>query len=63
MKKEQQEKVIDPNKDTCISISPGTKFQCRNTHTTPLKIIISTMPPWPGADEAIKVEGRWKLVK
>lgn len=31
----------------------------RNTGDKPLKFVITTMPPWPGKDEAFFVEGKW----
>jgi mannose-6-phosphate isomerase-like protein (cupin superfamily) len=45
---------------TAVSIPLGTEFQFRATGTAPLEIVITTMPPWPGEDEAIPVEGRWQ---
>ncbi len=45
---------------TSIDIPVGTKFQYRNVSETDLKFICITMPPWPGATEAIIIEGRWK---
>ncbi|MBL8381048.1 MAG: hypothetical protein JNM79_24480 [Burkholderiales bacterium] len=38
-----------------VSIPVGTSFQFRATTT--LEIIATTMPPWPGDDEAIAVQG------
>ena len=43
----------------CFSIPVGNSFQFKNIGSEPLCIIISTMPKWPGADEAIKVDGIW----
>ena len=37
----------------------GARFQFRNTGDEPLVILIATMPPWPGADEAPKVADHW----
>jgi mannose-6-phosphate isomerase-like protein (cupin superfamily) len=42
-----------------LTIPLGTDFQFRNTGNEPLTFILVTMPPWPGAHEAIPVEGRW----
>jgi mannose-6-phosphate isomerase-like protein (cupin superfamily) len=42
-----------------ISIPVGTHFQFRNDGTEPLRAIGTTMPPWPGMDEAYAVEGIW----
>lgn len=42
-----------------LTILPETAFQFRNTGDAPLRILIVTMPPWPGPDEAITVDGVW----
>jgi mannose-6-phosphate isomerase-like protein (cupin superfamily) len=36
-----------------------TPFQCRNTGLGPLKFLITTMPPWPEADEIRSEKGYW----
>jgi mannose-6-phosphate isomerase-like protein (cupin superfamily) len=42
-----------------LSIPLGTAFQFRATGLVPLRFVIVTIPPWPGADEVTAVEGRW----
>jgi mannose-6-phosphate isomerase-like protein (cupin superfamily) len=42
-----------------LTIPLGTHFQFRNTGTEPLCLVIATMPPWPGADEALPVPSLW----
>jgi mannose-6-phosphate isomerase-like protein (cupin superfamily) len=44
-----------------IAIPPKTAFQFRNTgDSEPLEIVITTMPPWPGAAEAVTLtSGPW----
>ena len=42
-----------------VSIPVGTAFQIKSTGEEPLEAIAVTMPPWPGADEAKAVTGRW----
>lgn len=42
-----------------IDIPVGTAFQYRAVGSTPLKFICISMPPWPGDDEAIYVDGPW----
>jgi mannose-6-phosphate isomerase-like protein (cupin superfamily) len=42
-----------------IAIPAGTAFQCRAAGDSPLEAVAVTMPPWPGMDEAIPVEGVW----
>lgn len=59
-RKDEEKERVDPVKpDTCISIPVGTNFQFRNTGEIPLQFIIATMPKWPGAQEAVKVDGKW----
>ena len=41
----------------CLTIPAGTPFQFRSFGEQPLTVIAITMPPWPGDDEAIPVEG------
>ena len=43
-----------------VSICPDTRFQFKNTGNDNLEFIITTMPPWPGEDEAVDVEGYWE---
>jgi len=50
---------IDPLiKDCAVTIPASTRFQFRTTGHKPLKILIVTMPPWPGAEEAEAVQGK-----
>ena len=51
--------INDFTSGDCFSIPIGNSFQFKNIGSDPLCIIISTMPKWPGADEAIPVEGTW----
>ncbi|HXH48901.1 MAG TPA: cupin domain-containing protein [Terriglobia bacterium] len=44
----------------CLTIPLGTRFQFRCTGQDPLEAIGVTMPPWPGKDEALLVEGPWQ---
>ena len=57
--KNEEESLTPLNKDIAITIPLGCAFQFKNTGKEPLRFYIVTMPPWPGADEAIKVEGYW----
>jgi len=43
----------------CLTIPVGTSFQFRASGSGPLAALAITMPPWPGDDEAVLVEGRW----
>jgi mannose-6-phosphate isomerase-like protein (cupin superfamily) len=42
-----------------LTIPLGTAFQFRSFGPEPLTIVSITMPPWPDADEAYAVEGKW----
>jgi mannose-6-phosphate isomerase-like protein (cupin superfamily) len=57
---ESDGEVIDVVSGDCLTIPAGTRFQFRAHGSAPLAAIGVTMPPWPGADEAIVVEGRWQ---
>ena len=37
----------------------GAAFQFRAEDTAPLAFLAITMPPWPGMEEAVAVEGPW----
>jgi len=42
----------------CLTIPAGTPFQFRALGTEPLTAVAVTMPPWPGDEEAIPVDGQ-----
>jgi mannose-6-phosphate isomerase-like protein (cupin superfamily) len=42
-----------------LTIPVGASFQFRNDGNAPLQIVAVTMPPWPGADEAVTADGHW----
>ena len=51
--------VVDVMPGDCLTIPVGTRFQFRAHGSAPLSAVGVTMPPWPGPDEALVVEGRW----
>jgi mannose-6-phosphate isomerase-like protein (cupin superfamily) len=53
--------VVAVGPGTSLTIPLGTHFQFRATGDTPLRFIMVTMPPWPGPDEAIRVEDYWPV--
>lgn len=55
----QREEVTPLLPGTAHTVPLGTHFQFRNTGKEPLDIVIVTMPPWPGEDEAVRVEDHW----
>jgi mannose-6-phosphate isomerase-like protein (cupin superfamily) len=54
------EAVVALRPGVCLTIPVGTEFQFRSFGYAPLSIIGVTMPPWPGPEEAVKVDGVWK---
>lgn len=56
----KREEVLEVRAGISLTIPLGTAFQFRNTGDSALEFIIMTMPPWPGADEAILLDdGKW----
>lgn len=58
-KQEDREEVVPVKPGVCLTIPLGTYFQFRSFGTEPLAAIGVTMPPWPGGNEAVVVEGKW----
>ena len=44
---------------TAVTIPLGTHFQFRAAESVALGFVAVTMPPWPGAEEAVAVKGHW----
>jgi mannose-6-phosphate isomerase-like protein (cupin superfamily) len=55
-----REEIVDVEPGKAVSIPLGTAFQFRSTGDRPLEVVITTMPPWPGGDEAEPVPGVWE---
>jgi|SRR5512132_223799 mannose-6-phosphate isomerase-like protein (cupin superfamily) len=53
------DEIIDVGPGISITIPTGTYFQFRCDGLEPLTAIGTTMPPWPGENEAYLVEGQW----
>jgi mannose-6-phosphate isomerase-like protein (cupin superfamily) len=53
--------VVDVGPGASLSIPPGTHFQFRTIGDEPFRFIMCTMPPWPGADEAVRVPDHWPV--
>ncbi len=51
------ESVVALEPGTCLVIPMGTAFQFRSAGPGTLVVLAVTMPPWPGPDEAERVEG------
>ena len=56
-----QKEVILAGPGASLSIPPGTHFQFRTVGDEPFRFIMCTMPPWPGANEAIRVADHWPV--
>ncbi len=54
------EEVVVLEHGVSLAIPCGTSFQFRSDSAEPLHAIGVTMPPWPGEDEAVFVEGPWE---
>lgn len=55
------EEITDLAPGLCLTIPVGTAFQFTSTGDEPLTVVAVTMPPWPGPDEAVLVNGRWPV--
>jgi mannose-6-phosphate isomerase-like protein (cupin superfamily) len=53
------EEVTEVRAGVALTIPTGVSFQFRASDDTDLEFALTTMPPWPGPDEAEPVEGRW----
>ena len=53
------ESLVEVETGVALTIPLGAAFQFRATGEAPLTFLAITMPPWPGAEEAERVEGRW----
>ncbi len=51
------EEIVALRPGVSVTIPCGVSFQFRATQT--LELVITTMPPWPGAGEAMSTEGAW----
>jgi mannose-6-phosphate isomerase-like protein (cupin superfamily) len=60
-KQSGQEAVVDVGPGSALTIPVGTHFQFRTTGPEPLCFVMCTMPPWPGAHEAVRVPDHWPV--
>jgi mannose-6-phosphate isomerase-like protein (cupin superfamily) len=44
-----------------VDIPPGAHFQFRATGPEALCVLIVTLPPWPGPQEAVRVPDHWPV--
>ena len=58
-RRQDREEVVPLDAGVGLTIPVGTHFQFRTLGDEPLAIVGVTMPPWPGEDEAVEVNGMW----
>jgi mannose-6-phosphate isomerase-like protein (cupin superfamily) len=58
-KADGREETTQVEPGMALSIPLGTDFQFRTLGNAALTFVITTMPPWPGSDEAVPVVGPW----
>ncbi len=51
--------IVEVSAGVCLTIPLGTRFQFRSLGAEPLAAVGVTMPPWPGEEEAVPVDGPW----
>jgi mannose-6-phosphate isomerase-like protein (cupin superfamily) len=61
-KQGEDEETVELQPGDCLTLPLGTHFQFRASESAPLTVIVATMPPWPGDDEAIAVAGPWPTI-
>jgi mannose-6-phosphate isomerase-like protein (cupin superfamily) len=59
-KRGEQEEITRLEAGVAITIPLGTTFQFRNIGELPLEMILVTMPPWSGSEEAILQSNYWE---
>jgi mannose-6-phosphate isomerase-like protein (cupin superfamily) len=55
----QPESIVALEAGVCLTLPLGTRFQFRAIGSEPLCAVGITMPPWPGDNEAVLVDGKW----
>ena len=55
----EREEIVALDAGVSLTIPLATEFQFRSFGPEPLAMVAITMPPWPGEEEAYKVEGKW----
>jgi mannose-6-phosphate isomerase-like protein (cupin superfamily) len=54
-----REETVDVRPGVALTIPLGVHFQFRAARWEPLRLVIVTMPPWPGDQEAVRVPDHW----
>ena len=58
-RQDSRDEIVALEPGVCLTIPQGTHFQFRALGDAALRVLGVTMPPWPGADEAVVVNGPW----
>lgn len=58
-KSADEEQITPVRAGVSLAIPLGVSFQFRNTGDEALDFVIVTLPPWPGEQEAVAVDGAW----
>jgi mannose-6-phosphate isomerase-like protein (cupin superfamily) len=53
------ESIVEVAAGDCLTIPLGTAFQYEAVGAAPFAFVAVMMPPWPGAAEAILIDGPW----
>jgi mannose-6-phosphate isomerase-like protein (cupin superfamily) len=53
------EESVELQAGVAVSLPLGTAFQFRALGEHPLELVMTTLPPWPGPEEAVRVAGVW----
>ena len=56
------EEVVPVGPGMALNIPLGTQFQFRTVGEAPLTLLVATLPPWPGMDEAVRETDHWSVV-
>ncbi len=56
----EREAIVTLEPGLCLTLPRGTQFQFRASPVEAVAAVAVTMPPWPGADEAVGVAGPWQ---
>ena len=59
-KQGEREEIVAVRPGIALTIPLGTAFQLRSLGVEPLAAVGTTLPRWPGEDEAVVVTGPWE---
>ncbi len=59
LSQDERAEIVPVSAGVSLTIPLGTAFQFRASDDGPLTAVAITMPPWPGAEEAVFVDGVW----